>query len=202
LRVPFSGIWSIPFSSFNLSFEAISFSGIWNTATLPSVLKPQDLFVCLHLGLVPNTKPIYAALAESLHMPVSTVHRSLQRVSAAKLLDHDLQIIRPNLLELLVHGVRYVFFTQLGSQSRGVPTGAAAPGLRDRLAVSSENSPVWPHPNGRARGHILAPLHPSVSQVALENPTLHTALAAVDLIRIGTARERAVASEVLQELLG
>jgi hypothetical protein len=41
-----------------------------------------------------------------------------------------------------------------------------------------------------------------VSEVALENPTLHTALAAVDLIRIGTARERAVATQVLHELLG
>jgi hypothetical protein len=95
-----------------------------------------------------------------------------------------------------------VFYPELGSSSRGVPTGAAAPVLRDRLVVSSENSPVWPHPKGRARGHILAPLHPSVSEVALENPTLHTALAAVDLIRIGTAREREVAAEVLQELLG
>jgi hypothetical protein len=165
------------------------------------VLKPQDLFVCVHLALVPTGKSSYAQIAESLHMPVSTVHRALQRAVAAKLLDDNNQAIRPNLLELLVHGVRYVFYVKSGSETRGVPTGAAAPGLRDRLAVSTENSPVWPDPKGRARGHILAPLYPSVAEVALENPTLHTALAAVDLIRIGTARERAVAAEVLQELL-
>jgi hypothetical protein len=166
------------------------------------VLKPQDLLVCLHLGLAVKAQSGYAQIAEALRMPMSTAHRAVARATAAKLLDTHHPVIGSNHVELLVHGVRYVVYPELGSSSRGVPTGAAAPVLRDRLVVSSENSPVWPHPKGRARGHILAPLHPSVSEVALENPTLHTALAAVDLIRIGTAREREVAAEVLQELLG
>lgn len=165
------------------------------------MLRPQDLLVCLHLGLGTNAQLGYAQIAESLQMPISTAHRAVQRAVAAKLLDASHQVILPNLVELLVHGVRYVFYPELGSSSRGVPTGAAAPGLNDRLAATSENSPVWPHPKGRARGHILAPLHPSVPDVALRNPSLYTALAAVDLIRIGTARERTVAADVLQELL-
>lgn len=167
------------------------------------MLRTQDLLVCLHLGLVSNSQFQfgYAQIAESLQMPISTAHRAVQRAVAAKLLDANHQVILPNLVELLVHGIRYVFYPELGSSSRGVPTGAAAPGLDERLAVTSENSPVWPHPKGRARGHILAPLHPSVPEVALTNHSLYTALAAVDLIRIGTARERAVAAEVLQELL-
>jgi hypothetical protein len=163
------------------------------------VLKPQDILVCLHLSF--GAESGYARIAESLHMPLSTAHRAVQRAAAAKLIDTNAQVIRANLLELLVHGVRYVFYPELGSSSRGVPTGATAPGLRDRVTASTENSPVWPHPKGRARGHILAPLHPSVPDIALMNENLYTALAAVDLIRIGTARERAVAAEVLQELL-
>jgi hypothetical protein len=171
-----------------------------NRLHFPTVLKPQDLLVCLHLAF--DAEPGYARIVESLHMPLSTAHRAVQRATAAKLLDTNTQVIRANLLELLVHGVRYVFYPELGSSSRGVPTGAAAPGLRDRVTASTENSPVWPHPKGRARGHILAPLHPSVPDIALENSSLHTALASIDLIRIGSAREREVAAEVLQELLG
>ncbi len=173
-----------------------------NAYTARAVLKPQDLLVCLHLALVSDAQSGYAQIAESLRMPMSTAYRAVQQAAAAKLLDHSNNVIRSNLLELLVHGVRYVFYPELGSVCRGVPTGAAAPGLCDRLAQSTENSPVWPHPKGHVRGNMLTPLHPNVPELALMNSTLHTALAAVDLIRIGSARERAIAVEVLQELLG
>lgn len=163
------------------------------------MLKPHDLVVCLYLAL--NEQPTFAQAADVLRMSASMVHRAVQRATEAKLIDRDRRVLRQNFIELIEHGLRYVFYPEIGGMSRGVATGAAAPGLRERLSVTPENSPVWAHASGRARGPVLIPLHPSAADVALSNPTLHTALAAIDLIRIGTARERAVAGEVIEGLL-
>lgn len=84
---------------------------------------------------------------------------------------------------------------------RGVQTGAAAPGLCEQLSSTPENSPVWPTPKGRARGYALTPLYPTVAEIARADPTMHGALAALDLLRIGTARERRVAGDYLETLL-
>lgn len=164
------------------------------------MLKGQDVVVCLYLA-VSAKKRTYAEIAGVLKVSIGTAHGAAQRAQAAKLLDEHNQPIRPNLLEFLNHGLRYVFYPERGSLIRGVQTGAAAPGICEHLGSTPENSPVWPTPKGRARGYALTPLYPTVAEIASSNPTMHAALAAVDLLRIGSARERMVASEFLNELI-
>jgi hypothetical protein len=68
-----------------------------------------------------------------------------------------------NLAEFLLHGVRYVFVPERGEMTRGTPTLYAAPPLKGAVVESSEPQPVWPDPEGEARGHRLRPctnLHP------------------------------------------
>ena len=49
------------------------------------------------------------------------------------------------------------------------------------------------------RGEGLLPVYPSVPQVARRDPLLHKLLALVDVVRVGTARERRSAAEMLKE---
>jgi hypothetical protein len=165
------------------------------------VLKAQDILVCLYLAVTDGQGQTYAQIAEALKISVGTAHSAALRARAAKLLDESNEPVAANLLELLAHGVRYVFYPERGSIIRGVQTGAAAPGISEHLVSTAENSPVWPTSAGRARGYALTPLYPTVPDVAVANPTLHAAFAAVDLLRIGTARERMVAVEFIEELI-
>jgi hypothetical protein len=163
------------------------------------VLKAQDVLVCLYLSL--SGARGYSQIAAALQLSIGTAHAAAKRATAARLLTADLEPLTANLLEFLLHGARYVFYPERGSEIRGVATGAAAPRVADVLASTSTNSPVWPSPKGRSRGLALTPLYPTVPEVALQNPALHALLGAVDVLRIGTARERAVAGELLAELL-
>jgi hypothetical protein len=108
---------------------------------------------------------------------------------------------RTNLLEFLLHGVRYAFPPELGGATRGIPTGYAAPVLRDHFAAIDTLPPVWPHPTGTVRGRAFEPLYPSVPVAAAVDPALYAALALVDAIRGGSARDRELATRLLTELL-
>lgn len=168
------------------------------------MLRAQDILVCLHLAVTGHNKDertTYASIAESLRISIGTAHAAAQRARSATLLDEALRPVRSNLLEFLSHGLRYVFYPERGSIVRGVPAGAAAPFICEELAHTPENSPVWPHSTGRARGYALEPLYPTVPEIALSNPRLHGVLAAVELLRIGTARERAVAVQFLKKVM-
>lgn len=106
--------------------------------------------------------------------------------------------IRPNLLEFLTCGARYAIFPiRTGGNTRGMPTAASAPGIIEHLAGGS--SVVWPWPEGRLRGEGLEPIYPTVPLIAEGDPAFYVVLAALDLLRIGTARERSIASEILRD---
>lgn len=169
------------------------------------VLKPQDVVVLLKARLWPGGAWKFADLAHELGMSASEVHSAVKRASIAQLLvpRPDLgmwTVQRRNLLEFLLHGLRYVFPEQRGAETRGIPTGIGAPILRTHFA-SSDLLPVWPHPEGTVRGHSFKPLYPSVPLAALRDPGLYDGVALLDAIRGGRARERAVAAEILEQAL-
>src|SRR5207237_9811421 len=111
-----------------------------------------------------------------------------------------LEPIMENIVEFLVHGVRYAFPPEQGPVTRGVKTLHGAPIVSDRL-LSESAPPVWPSPEGGARGDSLEPLHRSVPSLA-SDPRTHAIFATIDLLRVGGARERKTAELLLRELLG
>lgn len=148
-----------------------------------------------------NGKPTFQTLSVDLGMSTSEVHASVKRASESGLLDADSrQVNRANLLEFLLHGVRYAFPPQRSGVTRGVVTSYAAPPLAESFSVG-ELPPVWPDPKGDTRGEGLAPLYRSVPMAARANPQLHEWLALVDAVRTGRARERALASNELTRRL-
>jgi len=163
------------------------------------MLKPQDLLVAIQVALWRGRAWRYEDLSHSLGLSQSESHKAVARAQDAGLLVGR-RADRGALLEFIEHGVRRAFYTKRGPSSRGVPTGAGAPPLNRQL--SSSEIPVWPHSEGRARGYAIKPLYKSVPKAALEDPELYEALALLDAIRDGGARERRLAMKALRERLG
>lgn len=165
-------------------------------------LKPQDIVVLLKLISLQEDWS-YRSLAQALFMSVGEVHNALDRANRAQLFDADHRRPRIQALEeFLVHGLKYSFPAERGSLTRGMPTGYAAPPLNSIISpVDGEHPPVWPDPEGSARGYKLEPLFSSVPKAAKQDKALYALLALVDAIRDGRARERKLAAEHLHQLL-
>lgn len=169
-------------------------------------LKPQDLLVLLKVAAHPPQRWTYAALGQALSMSPSETHACVKRAMTSGLAVANAQagwsLVRPALLEFLLHGVRYVWPASIGSAKRGVPTSFGAEPLAAMINAAPGEAPVWAHPAGQAKGPALSPLYRTAPQAALTDPALHRLLAMVDALRTGRARERALAAELLTTAIG
>lgn len=156
--------------------------------------KPQDVMLALKLSLGSSRKS-YAEMGRDLGMSASEVHSAERRLIEARLLDPDTKEIRREAFRnFLVHGVPYVFPAKTGEVTRGIPTAWAATVLSSKI-TSDQLPPVWPHPEGRVQGTSVPPLYSSGPGAAQRDPALYDLLALVDALRIGRARERALAEK-------
>lgn len=101
-----------------------------------------------------------------------------------------------SLFQFLQFGAPHCFPGVVGDPSVGVPLTARPP-----LSRLVGQALVWPYPEGGVQGVAVEPLHPLVPTIALQDPGMHEALAAVDLFRVGRARERRLAGALLAGLL-
>ncbi len=112
------------------------------------------------------------------------------------------RVLQAALIEFIVYGLKYAFPASTGPVVRGMPTGiAAVPEIERQFAPTEALPYVWPHPEGRLNGIALAPLFPSVPKAAAVDPQLYKALALVDAIREGAAREREIAIHEIRMML-
>jgi hypothetical protein len=162
-------------------------------------LRPHDVAVALELALRPREG--YERLAQAVGVSVSQAHAAVRRLTLARLLAPDeRRVVLPTLLDFLIAGVPHAFPAELGPEARGVPTAHSAPPLA--AEISSDNTVVWPSADGTARGQSLIPLYPKAAKLSTTNPPLYELLTLVDALRIGRARERKRASELLRKRLG
>lgn len=169
------------------------------------VLKPQDLLIVLKLCVWPAERGVtYDLLAAELGMTKSEVHAGVRRAVASRLLRFDegrpvplLDAVR----EFVQSGATYAFPALRGEVSRGVPTSIGASPLAGSFNVGNEPPPVWPSPDGTARGPSISPIYPSVPHAAAFDAKLYELLALFDTLRDGRARERKMARQLLGERL-
>jgi hypothetical protein len=167
------------------------------------MLKPQEIFILIAIANRNVPDWTYDQLALELEMAPSQVFKSLERAEIADLFVKDgRRVLKRNLLEFLVHGARYAFPVKAGSMTRGIPAGWQAPGLSELMVTDSSEQYIWPNPMGSVRGQSIEPLHSSLPMVAVCDFELHALFALIDLIRVGSARERKVAAEELERRLG
>ncbi len=161
-------------------------------------MRPQDVVVLLKIGLEHNNPWTQVSLAESLFLSQSEISESISRSLYARLLfDKGKQLMRNGLMDFIQYGLPYVFPQQPGKIQRGVPTAHSAPPLNEEI-VSDEHY-IWPSAKGTVRGHSIQPLYPSLVQAVQLDSQLHELLALVDALRVGRARERELAIEILRQ---
>ena len=163
-------------------------------------MKPQDVVVALKLLSEGERPRPYAVLAAELGMSASEIHGVVARLREGGLVALEgRRVVRQALRDFLVSGIAHVFPAKEGEPARGIPTAWAAPALGGMFKSSVGSVPVWAHPNGSSRGPSVAPLYKSVPNAALEDPDLYDYLALVDTIRLGRARERKAAIELIDK---
>ena len=119
------------------------------------ILKPQDIVIMLKLVVRGDSKWSYPSLSYELSMSASEVHAGVKRAAAARLMDLHRKIpLKSNLIEFIIHGVKYAYPPDRGGITRGMPTGYAAMPLRELIIQSDEPPPVWP---GRVQGGRALP---------------------------------------------
>jgi len=168
------------------------------------VLKPQDLAVALKLVTLGESRLAYAELAKRLRLSQFEAHAAVQRLMAARLVVDMGDGSRPIMAALrsfVVYGAAYCYPAVRGEVTIGFPTAYAVSPLKDLVLFSQEMPPVWPHPEGTARGTALLPLYEKLPLAALDDPELYELLALFDALRMGQARERELATKLLEERL-
>jgi DNA-binding transcriptional ArsR family regulator len=162
-------------------------------------MRPQDVAVLMRIALWGDRPWRYADLSQALKISQSEVSEALNRCQAARLVDPSRRrVFRSSLLEFLTHGLKYVFPVQPGAVLRGLPTAHSAPPLAGRI-VAEQEVYVWPHAGGSLRGQAIEPLYPTAVAAAQADPEWHAALALLDALRVGKAREQKLAIELIQE---
>lgn len=162
------------------------------------MLRPQDLVVLLKLVIQESEYWNQISLAKSLFISQSEISASLKRSAYARLLHKNgKEVARQSFMELLQYGVPFMFPQQPGVVVRGIPTAHSAEPLVQHIS-SSENY-IWPYAKGHMRGHSILPFYPSVIQAVELDPKLYECLSLIDAIRVGRAREKNLALELLRE---
>lgn len=167
-------------------------------------LKPQDLVVAMKVAVSTELGATFSSLGRELHMSASEVHAAVKRCIVSHLVDREdgaFNVNRASLHEFLLHGVRYAFPAVVGPVMRGVPTGVSAEPLIGRFEHAESLPLIWPDPEGEIRGISLCPLYPSVPTACRLDPQLYRALALVDALRGGAARERELAGELIMDFI-
>ncbi|MFM7137563.1 MAG: hypothetical protein ACKO1M_10915 [Planctomycetota bacterium] len=82
-----------------------------------------------------------------------------------------------------------------------MPTAHAAPPLAELIVQDNDPVPVWPDPQGEARGASFKPLYRGAPKAARADAKLYQCLSLIDALRGGRARERNLAKEHLTRLL-
>ncbi len=173
------------------------------------MLKPQDIVILLKLLAHPDhLNWSQHQLATHLCLSPSAINASLVRLNKAGLLnlgigDKRYQPVRAACEELLVHGIKYFFPTQLGDLTAGIATSYAAPVFKRQITLGQDPIPVWPSAEGKRRGLALEPLYHCVPASLIRYPdrAFYDLLALIDAIRQGRARERNLGVELLKERL-
>lgn len=169
------------------------------------VLKPQDLAIALKLVALKGQWLPYAVLAEAMRMSRFEAHAAIQRLTAARLvieIEGPPQPVLAALRPFVIFGAPYAYPAVRGETTIGFPTAHGVAPLKDLMAARNEPSPVWPHPEGIARGPALLPLYESLPLAAMDDPVLYELLALFDALRAGQARERELAKIELNKRLG
>lgn len=72
-------------------------------------------------------------------MSTSEAHAGIKRAVSAQLMDSQRGLpLKKSLEEFLIHGIKYAFSPDHGGLTRGIPTGYAAPPLKNIITQTND----------------------------------------------------------------
>lgn len=170
-------------------------------------LRPSDIVTALEIAVSPG-----ATLAELAHNSAKSIgetHNAVRRLAQSGLLLPDRRITAVDpVLQFIRWGVPYAFPAILGGPAIGYPTAVirgdprvpnSAPGASGDAPDKAEY--VWPWAEASVAGTALTPLFPAAVRLVDRNPRLASILSHIDLVRVGSARERDAAIDALAQAL-
>jgi hypothetical protein len=111
----------------------------------------------------------------------------------------DNHVNKRTFFDFVINGLKVVFPQRPGAIVRGVPTAHAAPFFQNKFY--SEEQYVWPSGKGKVRGQAIIPLYKTVTSAIENDQFLYQLLALADIIRVGRAREKEMAIEMMEQHL-
>lgn len=163
-----------------------------------SGMRPHDIAVLLKIAAKGNENWLMKDLAQELKISASEISESINRSVIGGLLSSDKKTLNKlALLEFLKSGLRYVYPQQPSAITRGLSTAVSASPLVSEFM--SNDSFVWPYAKGNDRGQAIEPLHQNIPEACLNDDKFYELMALTDAMRIGKARERNMAYEMLKE---
>ena len=158
-------------------------------------LKSQD--VVLAMIMMGRTAIPQKEIARISGLSPSEVSNGIYRLKKARLLDGNSKVMKSNLCDFLVHGVPHAFPATIDyNEQLGIPTSHS---YMDNIMAGYEY--VWPQKDGQLLGRGVSPLHPSAVVTSLQNSKCHQLLANIDALRVGRAREKSQAIDLLRKKL-
>jgi hypothetical protein len=161
-------------------------------------LKPQDLALLIKL-LARQGKDSWRQVDLSIELGLSQgeIAKALARLSKSGLVQNK-RVNRSAALEFAIHAVKYVFPIEIGPLSVGIPTAISSPAHRHRVVQGDGDIYVWPSAHGKVRGQVIAPLYPKLAEAAMKDEMFYDMMSAIEILRMGRARERKFAEQYLE----
>jgi len=165
-----------------------------------SGMRPQDIVILLKIAAKGEQKWYMKDLSFELGISASEISESINRsVIAGLIASNKKRLMKLALLDFLEYGLRYVYPQRPGALVRGLPTAHAAPPLNTK--IESNEPYVWPYAKGTVRGQAIEPLYPNVAEACLKDSVFYEFMALCDALRVGRAREKNLAIEILKQRL-
>jgi hypothetical protein len=164
-------------------------------------MRPQDMVILLKILTYGDRPWSFSEIALSLQISTAEITMAMERNRVAGLVNQMKNSVNKLALrEFLIYGLKYVFPPQVGYSTRGIATAHSAPPVCDRIAKGNETY-VWQYYKGTKRGSAIVPLYDKIPRFIEQEPALYEYLALVDVFRVGTGREVAIAVEELDKRL-
>jgi len=173
--------------------------------SLSPMLKPQDILIACKLFTLGDAEWPMRRLAGSLSISLGEIHAAVERGRAAGVLGLPrgrLNVARRKFFDLVSVAVPQVYYAVRGSVEIGVPAAMHAEPLKGVFPRDGRPVPlVWPCERGTVRGESLLPLYLTVPGAVENDPDLHRLLALIDVVRVGDAKDRRLATDLLERLI-
>jgi hypothetical protein len=161
-------------------------------------MRPHDVAVLVKIIALGHSRWKMKDLAESLFLSPSEISESINRSIQGQLISTDKKsIYKLALLDFLNFGLKHVFPAQLGTVVQGMPTAISATPLANFFFADIPY--VWPFEKGSTKGISIAPLYNNLPKACLSDDRFHELMNLIEALRIGKARERNLALELLRD---